>query len=175
MKFIILVTQLIIEVSKKINDKLVKISDEPLPSGSPLPPVCRVLTFSGTFRLDGLSEGGHTLRLYYGYQYTSADVKYTDDKVRYEIWGVTDVHFSVNSAPATSTPMPPSPAQTSIPTQLQLAQEDAAVPGFLEAIGVAAVVVVLAAAALSGLGLKGFFLLFIQQQNFLQGWFCFGW
>jgi hypothetical protein len=92
---------------EQINDELVLISDEPLPPDSYLPPCCRLLTYCGSFTLNGLSDGDHTLALYYGSQLTSAEVQYLEKKERYQVTSWSEVHFSVNKVPK-------------VPTQTQL-------------------------------------------------------
>jgi hypothetical protein len=104
---------------QRINDKMVLISDEPLPPDSFLPPPCRVLTYCGSFTLNGLSDGDHTLTLYYGSQYTSKEVQYTEKKERYAVLYLSEAHFSVNKAATTPSP---TPTLTATPTQQPSAQ-----------------------------------------------------
>lgn len=130
---------------QRITTQLVKISDEPLPPDSPLPPVCRLITFSGTFELKDLSDGNHSVTLYQGYQFTSGEV-------RFDIMAWTRVDFSIDTVVPTLTPTittSPTPTITTSPTSNQtLASDHWVNPTFLTAIAIVITIVVVASLAL---------------------------
>lgn len=71
---------------------LVKVSEESVPYGTILLPPYIMVTYMGTFVLNGLSEGNHSVTIYQGYFYTG---KWQ----RYEIALWTTAEFSIDTGP----------------------------------------------------------------------------